>query len=218
MLTFNKRIPRFHSLIYALGLWALISISSAQTRNSTGRALINPLPPIPAEYVEASRTAVTLDKRPAELIRYERRDRRNAGQGGEHFSMIINPQGQLQGFMRKTLTQTRGTLPTQAEARDLAIAFVTQYAPDLLSNYVFDATTMETEPLTIMGANGNNTRAAIQYVRVKMRHRDTKLWFFVFIDVNRQVMLFERDLAWDYMRFRRATEKWLFDDWRTRND
>lgn len=49
-----------------------------------------------------------------------------------------------------------------------------------------------------------------------MRHKDTGLWFWVFVGVDRRIIGFERDLVWSYIRFQRTTEQWLSDTWRAR--
>lgn len=53
-------------------------------------------------------------------------------------------------------------------------------------------------------------------LNVKMRNRTDGTWFWVVLGAHKQVMLFERDLVWSNLRFARATERWLYDDWRAR--
>ena len=55
------------------------------TQNAT--ALLAAL--IPLTHQEISRRAVRVDKDAAQLTRYERKDGRNAGIDGEHFSTVI---------------------------------------------------------------------------------------------------------------------------------
>lgn len=60
-------------------------------------------------------------------------------------------------------------------------------------------------------------RHAVHGPKVKMRNRSDGAWFWLVVGADKQVMLFGRDLVWSSLRFARTTERWLYDDWRTRH-
>ncbi|XDZ51750.1 hypothetical protein AB8Q18_01515 [Neisseriaceae bacterium CLB008] len=196
----------FKSITSVLVLTLLASISPLALANN---ALKNQL--VPPAYTLKNERTVSYNNGRAQLSRYERADGRNTGLHGEHVSLLIDPQGQLKGYIKKDQSQLQGNLPSQEEARTIAVAFVRQYAPSLLNGFRHDGVSRETEALQ----RGTAT-VQIPYLRVKMRSSDD-LWFWVFVGNDRQAMAFERDLGWDYLRFRRSTEQWLLDAQRPHN-
>lgn len=166
---------------------------------------------VPPAYALKSERQVPYNNGRAQLSRYERSDGRNNGQNGEHISFLIDAQGQLKGYIRKEQSQVQGSLPSQAEARSIAEAFVRQHGRSLLNGFRHDGISRQTEALR----QGNQT-VQIPYWRVKMRASDGQ-WFWVFVGTDKQVMAFERDIGWDYLRFRRSTEQWLLDSQRPLN-
>ena len=169
---------------------------------------------VPTEYQEVHRENLQTDGQAVILTRYTRRDGRNNTLGGEHFSSIYDKQGRIKGFIYKDLLLTEGKLPTEEDARVSALTFVKAYAPDLLNNHSFNGISQETEFLELARSSDSNKRIPIHYLRVKMRNKDTGLWFWVFVGVDRRIIGFERDLVWSYLRFQRTTEQWLSDAWR----
>ncbi len=54
---------------------------------------------------------------------YERADGRNAGIGGEHFSLVLGANGRVKGFARIDLDLVGGELPPREEVQEIAMAF-----------------------------------------------------------------------------------------------
>lgn len=50
-------------------------------------------------------------------------------------------------------------------------------------------------------------------MKVKRRNLTTGLYFWVIVAPDKSVMIFERDIIWDFLRAGRQTEKWLHDSW-----
>lgn len=185
--------------------------TASVTRPSAGTVLA--LLPIPANYVRIRDADVVVDGAPAQLIRYERADHRNAGLGGEHFSAVVDPSGKLKGFARMDLALRGGALPDQGEAQAIALRFLSSHAPDLVPNLRIsfiaphDETVLaEGRPVTITG------------MKVKMRNTADGRWFWVVVGADRDVMVFERDIVWANLEGRRTTELWLHDRWLAENE
>ncbi|MBP6117194.1 MAG: hypothetical protein KBC57_12965 [Neisseriaceae bacterium] len=204
--------PRLWTLASTSWLLSLSLIFTSPTAlaNSTARAKLATLL-VPPAYSLKSERQVPYNNGQAQLSRYERTDGRNNGLNGEHISFLIDAQGQLKGYIKKEQNQAQGTLPSQAEARSIAEAFVRQQGPTLLNGFKHDGVSRQTETL-----RQGSQSVQIPYLRVKMRSSDG-LWFWVFVGTDKQVMAFERDIGWDYLRFRRSTEQWLLDDQRPLN-
>ena len=50
-------------------------------------------------------------------------------------------------------------------------------------------------------------------MKVKCRNSADGTYFWVIVGSDNSVIVFERDIEWDFIRAGRQTEKWLHDDW-----
>ena len=171
---------------------------------------------MPDGYREVARRAVTVDRQGAELVRYERVDRRNAALGGEHFSTVIGDDGRLKGFARIDLDLVGGQLPSREETQAIAMDFLRGAAPDLLPGMKISWIEPHDEPLRI-SRNGRTEDLTLTGMKVKMRNSADGLWMWVIVGADRKVMVFERDINWITFPGRRGTEKWLHDSWLVEN-
>lgn len=167
---------------------------------------------MPAGYREVARRAVAVDGERAELIRFERLDGRNAGLGGEHFSMVLDGRGRLKGFARLDADIVGGALPSREEAQAIAMDFLKRQAPDLLAAFRLHWVAAHDEPLRVT-RNGRAEMLTLTGMKVKMRNTVDGRWFWVIVGADRKVMVFERDIVWITFPGRRGTEKWLHDAW-----
>ena len=92
---------------------------------------------MPANHEEVSRRPIRVDGESAELTRYERRDGRNRGLGGEHFSTVIASDGTLKGFAHLSLDLAGKPLPSRERSAQIARDFLQEAAPDLLPRMEF---------------------------------------------------------------------------------
>lgn len=171
---------------------------------------------MPDGYREVARRAVTVDRQEAELVRYERVDRRNAALGGEHFSTVIGDDGRLKGFARIDLDLVGGQLPSREETQAIAMDFLRGAAPDLLPGMKISWIEPHDEPLRV-SRDGRTEDLALTGMKVKMRNSADGLWMWVIVGADRKVMVFERDINWITFPGRRGTEKWLHDSWLVEN-
>ncbi|MEM9027227.1 MAG: YcdB/YcdC domain-containing protein [Pseudomonadota bacterium] len=167
---------------------------------------------IPDGFQMVSRKSVAIDGTEAALTRYERKDGRNAGLGGEHVSVLRDRSGQLTGFVRMTKDGEAGELPSTAAARDIALTFLKQAAPDLLPSMELHWIAQHDETITV-ATQGQRRSITISGMKVKMRNTADGRWFWVIVGVNAQPIVFERDIVWITMPGHRQTEKWLHDSW-----
>ena len=94
--------------------------------------LANTQLPIPSNMRLVKKQEVMIDKTEATLLRFERKDDKNSGLMGEHFSTLLDKEHRLKGFTDMTLKAQNGVLPSEAEAESIARDFLKTHAPDLL--------------------------------------------------------------------------------------
>ena len=215
---------RTRSALAAFGLFAGAAVTTpllADTRkgNAMTDVAIAPQPVattiaqyMPEGYAPVSRRAVTIDKESAQLVRYERTDKRNAALGGEHFSTVIAADGRLKGFARMDLDLVGGGLPSREETQAIAMDFLSKAAPDLLPVLRVSWIEPHDEPLRVT-RNGRTEDLTLTGMKVKMRNSADGLWMWVIVGADRKVMVFERDINWITFPGHRGTEKWLHDSW-----
>lgn len=207
------RLSLFSVLTLATSLWAALTIAQAQPTASAASANSSPKPiAIPESHHQTSQRSVSVDGVAATLTRYERRDGRNAGLGGEHFSTLIATDGTLKGFASISLDLVGKPLPSRERSEQIAIAFLRESAPDLLPHMRISGTAPHDEPIRVRGSGGEET-VQLAGMRVKARNTSDGSWFWVVVGADEKPLLFERDLQWSNLRFRRTTEEWLHDRW-----
>ncbi len=221
-------MPRIHPLIVlaALGLVfspTTASITLAETQKGKSMAMLSAQPVatvikavMPVGYDEVARRPVTLDGQGAELVRYQRTDGRNGALGSEHFSTVIAADGRFKGFARIDIALVGGQLPTREETQAIAMDFLRDAAPDLLSVLKISWIEPHDEPLRV-ARNGRTEDLTLTGMKVKMRNTADGLWMWVIVGADRKVMVFERDISWITFPGHRGTEKWLHDSWLVEN-
>ncbi len=167
---------------------------------------------MPPGYAEIAQRRVTVDGEGAQLVRYERADRRNADLGGEHFSVIVADDGRLKGFTRIDLDLVGGRLPSREDTQKIAMDFLRTAAPDLLPGMKISWIEPHDEPLRAT-RNGRTENFTLTGMKVKMRNGADGRWMWVIVGADRKVMVFERDIVWVTFPGHRKTEKWLHDSW-----
>jgi enamine deaminase RidA (YjgF/YER057c/UK114 family) len=169
---------------------------------------------VPFGYLEVSRLSVRVDGEPAVLTRHERRDGRNGGLGGEHFSTLISGDGKLKGSVDLSLEKAMGTLPSRQRAEQVARVFLAERAPDLLERMEITWIEPHDEFIRVVGAQGESSASlTVSGMKVKARNLVDGKWFWVIVGSDEKPMVFERDIVWLSFPGRRQTEKWLHDDW-----
>lgn len=172
---------------------------------------------LPPDFHPTGAARVSADGTPVIVSRAERRDGTNAGIGGEHISQAVGEDGRLLGYTRMTRDMARpDALPDQDRARQIAMQVLTQHAPDLLNAHQIHWIAPHDEVITVT-ENGQSRQLTLTGMKVKMRATDAdRLWFWVIIGPDEQVMVFERDIFWVNMPGHRRTEQWLHDTWLAR--
>lgn len=179
---------------------------AVQPATSTAKAFM------PAGYREVAHRAVTVDGEDAQLVRHQRTDGRNAALGGEHFSTVVAADGRLKGFARMDLDLVGGQLPSREQTQAIAMDFLRDAAPDLLSTLKISWIEPHDEPLRVT-RNGRTENPTLTGMKVKMRNSADGRWMWVIVGADRKVMVFERDIIWISFPGHRGTEKWLHDSW-----
>ncbi|MEM5545043.1 hypothetical protein WNY61_20170 [Sulfitobacter sp. AS92] len=174
---------------------------------------------LPEGFTPVGEAQVEVDGRAAILSRAERSDGTNRGIGGEHVSTVVSEDGILLGFTRMTREMAASAeLPSDDVARDIAMDFLDRHAPDLLDAHKVHWIAPHNETITV-NRQGNVEKITLTGMKVKMRSTNSdRLWFWVIVGPDEEVMVFERDIFWVNMPGHRRTEHWLQDSWLLQQD
>ncbi|HID8122479.1 TPA: hypothetical protein ACYX8U_004402 [Klebsiella pneumoniae] len=167
---------------------------------------------VPDAYAQVSERAVSVDGENATLIRHERRDGRNAGLEGEHFSAVVATDGTLKGFANISLDLADKPLPSRERSEQIARAFLQETAPDLLPRMKISWIEAHDEPIRVQ-RDGRSETVTLTGMKVKARNLADGRWFWVIVGSEEKPMVFERDIVWITFPGHRKTEKWLHDSW-----
>lgn len=167
---------------------------------------------IPASHQLTDRRGVVVDGESAELTRYERKDGRNAGLEGEHFSTVVASDGTLKGFANISLDLAGKPLPSRERTEAIAREFLQHHAPELLPRMKISWIEPHNEPIRVQ-RDGRSETVTLTGMKVKARNLADGRWFWVIVGSDERPMVFERDIVWITFPGHRQTEKWLHDSW-----
>ncbi|EKC9275614.1 hypothetical protein OQF52_004955 [Salmonella enterica] len=163
---------------------------------------------IPNGYNKIFQSSVKHNGIDATLIRYEK-DSKTIHYGHANVSFLISKNLRLEG-LSWLLPEYRdtGKQLTKNQAESIAVNFLTIYAPDLLDNYKIQWIDRHEEIIDI-----DEKKTTIAGMKVKFRNIKDGLYFWVIVAPDGSVIIFERDIEWDFIKAGRQTEKWLHDSW-----
>lgn len=129
---------------------------------------------------------------------------------GEHISFVFDDEKNLYALARMLICYKKRDdfSLSKDEAKEIATAFLRTYAPSLLQNYKILWIDFHDETLSI-----NGDKITIEGLKVKCQNLDDKKYFWVIVGNDKSVMVFERDVIWDFLRVGRQTQKWIHDSW-----
>lgn len=195
--------------------WAMALLATASFPSTAQESLpMNPATTalVPTSHHSVSRRAVQVDGTPAILTRFERRDGRNAGLEGEHFSTVAAADGALKGFAHISLDLAGQPLPSRERTEAIARAFLQAHAPDLLARMQIHWIDPHDEPIRVQ-RDGRTETVTLTGMKMKARNLADGRWFWVIVGGDEKPMVFERDIVWITFPGHRQTEKWLHDGW-----
>ena len=167
---------------------------------------------VPDIYARAGQRGVKVDGLNATLTRHERRDGRNAGLEGEHFSTVAAADGMLKGFAHISLDLAGKPLPSRERAEAVARDFLRVHAPDLLARMEIHWIEPHDEPIRVR-RDGRAETVVLTGMKMKARNAADGRWFWVIVGSDEKPMVFELDIVWISFPGHRGTEKWLHDGW-----
>jgi len=168
----------------------------------------------PDGFVAVSADRVPVNETEAWLVRFERADGTNAGPGSEHESWLVDDYGGLRGLTRMRIQADPDALPGEDEARAIAAEFVAAVAPDLARAIEERWVARHDEIVRVVDGSTRGAPRVVSGMKVKCRNREDGRYFWVVVGPDRDVVTFERDIVWNTLARRRATEQWLHDTWR----
>ncbi len=145
------------------------------------------------------------------LLRFQKAVRSDINLGGEHVSLVIDRHGKLKGMSRmltSLVADNKRSLPSVADSEQIAREFIRQHAADLYSNIKIQWVKPHDEQISFQA----NT-VTLTGMKVKCRDSVSGLYFWVIVAADRSVMVFERDIEWNFFQGGRETQKWLHDSW-----
>lgn len=165
---------------------------------------------IEEDYAPVKTFSGAMDGTEVTVTRYEDNTDNPFILGGEHITFVSDKGGKLKGLARILgLYQLENTtLPTENESKNIAMNFLESNAPDLIQNMKIQWIKPHDEEVMI-----DNKKIIITGMKVKCRNLDDGKYFWVIVGHDNSVMVFERDIVWDFFKAGRQTEKWLHDSW-----
>lgn len=171
----------------------------------------------------------------AVLLRFIRKDGKNNQLYGEHISLVFDLDNKrLLGMTKMKMPLIDVGWVTYQYALEKALMFLHGFAADLVdTNIEIPILTsadinvkLEFKPaiqlgrleLNWIGLHAekiivDNQELIIRGIKVKTYIPDTKLWAWVIIAPNGELITFERNISWDFTRMQRQTQMWLHDGW-----
>lgn len=159
-------------------------------------------------YLPTWSSSGRMDNDPVQIYRYQP-DPAQIRLEGAHFSAVVSDSGRLKGFSRINPDLIAAVTLTKAETETIAQRFLAEYAPDLLPN--MDVQWVDLHDELVLNTAG--VTQTLTGMKVKARDRQTGLYFWVIAAADGSVMIFERDINWNFTVGGRQTEKWLHDSW-----
>jgi len=173
---------------------------------------------------------------PAWLLRFERKDGKNVGMGGEHITIIYEVNTRKVLGLTRMLSELTPEIAdlTHQETLETVWTFLKEQASDLVSNKlptpmlnnIDKKERMEFLPGLDVGhvqlqwiddhgetINLDGRKTEIHGMKIKMHLPVTDLWVWVIVGIDNRVLTFERNVAWDFDVMQRQTQMWLHDDW-----
>jgi hypothetical protein len=137
--------------------------------------------------------------------------------GGEHFSVTYDAKNKLlKGYMHLDQRFDTDELPSEEEAKEIALNFIEKHAPDMIGNIEV----RWIRPLRKIPENPPHDQGfalksghIITGVRVKLWNIAKQKFAWVIVGKGGEVISFERDISWDFEKKFRITERWLHDSW-----
>lgn len=150
-----------------------------------------------------------MDTQPVYLFRYQPHTSSSVNLGGSHLSIVIDQNNRLKGLARMNESLLSSPLLSNVDAEAASKAFLTEYAPDLLNG----ANLQWIKPHDETIKNSQGKKIKLTGMKAKYRNSNDGLYFWVIVGSDGNVIIFERDIEWDFAYAGRRTEKWLHDDW-----
>lgn len=126
---------------------------------------------------------------------------------GEHISFVKNKNGTLIAVAKMLKKYANKPNLSKDEAKNIALSFLEKYANDLLENYKILWIDLHDEIIN----DGEKTK--ISGLKVKCQNLNDKKYFWVIVGFDKSIMVFERDVIWDFLKAGRVSEKYIHDTW-----
>lgn len=164
---------------------------------------------------------VTVDGKPVYHLRCEPARSPVPALCGEHYSVLVTPEGQLQGeiLMDATLAEeiALAGLPTEEAARAVALRYLRERAPDLVAPIEIHWVAAHAEKVLLTSNEvAGGLAVTVSGMKVKCRNKADGRWFWVIVGPGERVITFERDVVWNTKNSMRQSEMWLHDLWLVR--
>ncbi|PRY01018.1 hypothetical protein [Allonocardiopsis opalescens] len=135
--------------------------------------------------------------------------------GGPHRTVVVDDNAVLLGFtdLDPFAVFPREPPPAETLAHDVAAAFLAGTDP----GYAAALTVLWIDPHSEIVTADDGTEHKVTGMKVKTRHAGG-LYAWVVVGPRGRVLTYERDVRWDPVAGRRATQMWLHDSWIAAHD
>lgn len=160
---------------------------------------------MPETFYEVSNEPKVRNRENVTVIRYQDTDKIRPN--NKHITIIIDNNEELISYNNVAFSEG-GEMPTEQEALELA----TQTWSKILPYYARNLSFMRIDHQFREYTDQNGESIEIPVMWIKFAHQNgTYNW--VTIGPNNQIVEIERESEWNYMRGRRSTEMWNYDNW-----
>lgn len=139
---------------------------------------------------------------------------KDIGLKGEHISFVYDEKSRMLGLTR--MLEKFEKKDNFSLSKEDAVKFATQFlklqAPKLLDKYKLLWVDMHDETII-----KNGRKIIISGLKVKCQNLDDKKYFWLIVANDGQIITFERDVIWNFLKQSRTTEKWLHDSFLEQN-
>lgn len=126
---------------------------------------------------------------------------------GEHISFVKNKNGTLIAVAKMLKKYANKPNLSKDEAKNIALSFLEKHANDLLENYKILWIDLHDEIIN------DGAKTKISGLKVKCQNLNDKKYFWVIVGFDKSIMVFERDVIWDFLKAGRVSEKYIHDSW-----
>jgi hypothetical protein len=125
-----------------------------------------------------------------------------------HITVIVDDDKKLRGYHHINKEMLGENRLKDEECIEISRSFLKLYAEDLLGESLQYISNCKFQLIV-----GDNKKDIINATWVKYREGKTGSYFWVMLDLKGNIIEFDRDIFWSFLRGGRVSEEWLLEEW-----